>query len=146
MIRLVGDQETEYAEPPQRFEAGTPAAAEAIGLAAALDWMERLGRPRLAAHEGALCRLAVERLGALAGVRVFGRPRQRAGVVSFAVDGVHAHDVGTVLDHLGVAVRAGHHGVPATVRASFAAYSTAAEVEALSEAVAAAQRLFGSGR
>ncbi len=130
MIERVGDLETTFAPPPQRFEAGTPAAAEAVGLAAALDWMDRIGRGAIAAHEEGLAALAVERLGALPGVTVLGRPRRRAGVVSFAVDGVHPHDVGTVLDSEGIAVRAGHHcaqplmrrlGLPATVRASFAA-------------------------
>ena len=151
MIERVGDLETSYAPPPQRFEAGTPAAAEAIGLAAALDWIDALGRPAIAAHEEALAGLAIERLSALPGVRVLGRPRQRAGVVSFVVDGVHPHDVGTVLDAEGVAVRAGHHcaqplmrrlGLVATVRASFAAYSSADEVDALAAAVDRARRLF----
>lgn len=151
MIERVGDQETTYAPAPQRFEAGTPAAAEAVGLAAALDWMERQGREAIAAHEARLVTLAVERLSSLAGVTVLGRPRHRAGVVSFVVDGVHPHDVGTVLDADGIAVRAGHHcaqplmrrlGVPATVRASFAAHSTAAEVEALAASVERARRLF----
>lgn len=152
MIRTVGDETTDFAEPPHRFEAGTPAAAEAVGLAAALDWMTALGPARIAAHESALAAKLVARLERIPRVVVLGRPRARAGVVSFLVEGIHAHDVGTVLDHDGIAVRAGHHcaqplmrrlGVPATVRASFAAYSTAAEVEALVAAVEKARTLFG---
>jgi len=152
MIRTVGDETTDFADPPHRFEAGTPAAAEAIGLAAAVEWMERIGLPAIAAHEEALAARAVSGLAGLAGVRVLGRPRRRAGVVSFVVDGVHAHDVGTVLDAAGVAVRAGHHcaqplmrslGVAATVRASFAAFNTFAEVDALLAAVERARDLFG---
>jgi cysteine desulfurase/selenocysteine lyase len=155
MIREVGDRTTEYAPAPQRFEAGTPAAAEAIGLAAALEWMERAGRERLAAHGRRLAALAAARLASIPGVRVLGAPRDRVAVVSFVVEGVHAHDVGTVLDHEGVAVRAGHHcaqplmralGLPATVRASFAAYSTETEIETLAAAVERAGRLFGSAR
>jgi len=151
MIGVVGDEETSWAPPPQRFEAGTPAAAEAIGLAAALDWLDALGRPALAAHEARLAARAVTRLSALPGVEVLGRPRERAGVVSFVVAGVHPHDVGTVLDAEGVAVRAGHHcaqplmrrlGQVATVRASFAAYNTEAEIDALAAAVERARRLF----
>jgi len=152
MIRTVGDETTDFADPPHRFEAGTPAAAEAIGLAAAVEWMEELGREALAAHEEALTTRAIAGLNGLAGVSVLGRPRRRAGVVSFVVDGVHAHDVGTVLDAAGVAVRAGHHcaqplmrrlGVAATVRASFAAFNTVAEVDALLAAVERARDLFG---
>jgi cysteine desulfurase/selenocysteine lyase len=155
MITEVGDEQTRYLPPPQRFEAGTPAAAEAIGLAAALDWMTAAGRQALAAHGRTLAALAAERLGAIPGVRVLGSPRDRTAVVPFVLDGIHAHDVGTVLDHEGIAVRAGHHcaqplmralGVPATVRASFAAYSTEAEVETLAVALERATRLFGGAR
>lgn len=152
MIRTVGDETTDFAEAPQRFEAGTPAAAEAVGLAAAVEWMAGVGIEAIAAHETALAEQAVARLTALDGVRVVGRPARRAGVVSFVVDGAHPHDVGTVLDAAGVAVRAGHHcaqplmrrlGLPATVRASFAAFNTAEEVEVLVDAVERARDLFG---
>lgn len=152
MIRSVSFEGTTYDDPPRRFEAGTPAAAEAIGLAAALDWIAAIGWPAVERHEAGLVAAAVAGLEKIAGVRLIGRPRERAGVVSFVLDGIHAHDLGTVLDHYGVAVRAGHHcaqplmrhfAVPATVRASFAVYNTAAEVAALLAALAGARSLFG---
>ena len=151
MIRDVTFERTTFADPPQRFEAGTPAGPEAAGLAAALDWLDATGHDAVMRHEEGLLELAVARLGAIAGVRFVGTARRRAGVVSFVLEGVHAHDVGTVLDREGVAVRVGHHcaqpvmarfGVPATVRASFAAYSTEDEVEALGRAVERAGRMF----
>jgi len=150
MIREVTFAGTTFDGPPRRFEAGTPAAPEAVGLAAALDWLDGLGRPAIDEHERALTALAAERLDAVAGVRRIGDARDRTGMVSFVVDGVHAHDVGTVLDAEGVAVRVGHHcaqplmdrfGVPATVRASFAVHTTAAEIEVLARAVERARRL-----
>ena len=150
MIREVTLERTTFAEPPQRFEAGTPAGPEAAALAVALDWLETVGRAAAAEHEARLVELAVARLAAVPGVRLIGTPRQRAGVVSFVLEGVHAHDVGTVLDAEGVAVRVGHHcaqpvmarfGVPATVRASFACYNTEEEVEALGRAVERARDL-----
>ena len=151
MIRDVTFERTTFADPPQRFEAGTPAGPEAAGLAAALDWLDATGHDAVMRHEEGLLELAVARLGAIAGVRFVGTARRRAGVVSFVLEGVHAHDVGTVLDREGVAVRVGHHcaqpvmarfGVPATVRASFAAYNTEDEVEALGRAVERAGRMF----
>lgn len=154
MIRSVTFEATTYDDPPRRFEAGTPAAAEAIGLAAALDYVAGLGWPAIASHEASLVEAAVEGLQKIAGVRLIGQPRERAGVVSFVLDGIHPHDLGTVLDHYGVAVRAGHHcaqplmrrfGVPATVRASFAIYNTSAEVAALVAAIAEARAIFGLG-
>ena len=144
MIRTVAFAGTTYEDPPARFEAGTPAGPEAVGLAAALDWIEATGRNAIAAHEAELERLARARLARVPGLRFVGEARERGPVVSFVVDGAHAHDVGTVLDAEGVAVRAGHHcaqptmarfGLAATVRASFGAYSTPAEIEALGEAV-----------
>lgn len=152
MIREVTFERTTYDDPPRRFEAGTPAAPEAVALAAALDWLDGLGRAAIDEHERALVALACERLDAIAGVRRIGDARDRTGMVSFVVEGVHAHDVGTVLDTEGVAVRVGHHcaqpvmerfGVPATVRASFGVHSTAADVEALAGAVERAGRLLG---
>lgn len=153
MIRSVTFEATTYDDPPRRFEAGTPAAAEAIGLAAALDYVAGIGWPAIERHEAGLVEATVAGLEAIAGVRLIGRPRARAGVVSFVLDGIHAHDLGTVLDHYGVAVRAGHHcaqplmrrfGVPATVRASFALYNTRQEVAALLAAIAGAQAIFGA--
>jgi cysteine desulfurase/selenocysteine lyase len=152
MIRSVTFEATTYDDPPRRFEAGTPAAAEAIGLAAAIDYVAGLGWPAIERHEAGLVEAAVAGLEPIPGLRLIGRPRERAGVVSFVLDGIHAHDLGTVLDHYGVAVRAGHHcaqplmrrfGVPATVRASFALYNTAGEVAALLAAITGAQAIFG---
>ncbi|MEO8276294.1 MAG: SufS family cysteine desulfurase [Thermoanaerobaculia bacterium] len=151
MIRSVDFDCITYDDPPRRFEAGTPAAAEAIGFAAALDYLDALDRPALERHEHELVAAAVAGLEAIPGVRIVGRPAQRAGVVSFVLDGVHAHDLGTILDHGGIAVRAGHHcaqplmrrfGVPATVRASFALYNTRDEVSALVAGVERARNLF----
>jgi len=152
MIRNVTFEGTTYDDPPRRFEAGTPPAAEAIGLAAAIDYLEAIGWPTIERHENDLVAAAVAGLESMAGVRLIGRPRTRAGVVSFVLDGIHAHDLGTVLDHYGVAVRAGHHcaqplmrrfEVPATVRASFALYNTHTEVAALLAAIAGARSIFG---
>jgi cysteine desulfurase / selenocysteine lyase len=152
MIRSVSFAGTRYAEPPARFEAGTPPIAGAIGLAAAVDWLAALDRPAAAAHEAALLAEAAERLAALPGVRLVGRPRRQVGVLSFVVDGVHPHDVGTVLAAGGVAVRAGHHcaqplmerlGLTATTRASFAPYNLAEDVDALVAGVERAIEVFG---
>ncbi len=140
MIRSVGFASSTYADPPHRFEAGTPNIEGAIGLAAALDYLDGLDRAAVAAHERALLERAVSALAAVPGVRLVGAPRERVGVVSFVVDGAHPHDVGTILDRQGVAVRAGHHcaqplmerlGLVATVRASFGLYNTESEVDAL---------------
>jgi cysteine desulfurase/selenocysteine lyase len=152
MIRSVSFERTTYDDPPRRFEAGTPAAAEAIGLAAAIDYLQTVGWPAIERHEDDLVATAIAGLESIPGLRLIGRPRARAGVVSFVLDGIHAHDLGTVLDHYGVAVRAGHHcaqplmrrfAVPATVRASFALYNTRAEVAALHAAIAGARSIFG---
>lgn len=151
MIQTVGDELTDYLPPPHRFEAGTPASAEAVALGAALDWMDRCGRERLERHATELAASAAARLAGLPRVVVLGQPARRAGVVSFVVKGIHAHDVGTVLDSCGVCVRAGHHcaqplmrrlGLPATVRASFAAYNSEEDVQALVEGVRRACRVF----
>ncbi len=152
MIRSVSFDGTTFAEPPTRFEAGTPNIEGAAGLAAALDFLFALDRPALALHEEALLAHAVDALSAIPGVSLVGTSPDRAAVVSFTVDGIHPHDVGTILDGRGVAVRAGHHcaqpvmqrfGVPATVRASFALYNTHDEVAALAAAVRYAQEMFG---
>ncbi|WP_127783102.1 cysteine desulfurase [Rhodococcus sp. X156] len=156
MIETVEMTGSTYAPAPQRFEAGVPMTSQAIGLGAAVDYLSALGMDAVAAHERRLTEAALAGLGELAGVRVVGPTTtdQRGGAVSFVVDGVHAHDVGQILDDEGVAVRVGHHcawplhkhlGVTATVRASFALYNTEAEVDALVAAVRRAQSFFGVG-
>ena len=140
MIDTVTTETVTYNEAPHRFEAGTPPILEAIGLAAALDWMQAKGVAAIAAHETALRDHALEELAKLNFVRVYGRAPDKAPIISFTVEGAHPHDVSAILDRTGVAVRAGHHcaqplmqrlGVSATARASFAAYNTHEDVEAL---------------
>ena len=140
MILSVSFEKTTFNELPYRLEAGTPNVAGVVGLGAAADYLTGIGMDRIQRHDEALCSYAVERLGAIAGLRIIGTPRQRAGVVSFVLDGVHPHDIGTILDQKGIAVRTGHHcaqplmdrfGVPATARASFSFYNTLQEVDAL---------------
>ena len=152
MIRTVTFGEVTYAPPPHRFEAGTPFIEGAIGLAAALEYLESLGRSAILAWEGELLALATERLAEVPGLTVIGTARDKAAVLSFSMEGIHPHDVGTVLDREGIAVRAGHHcaqpvmerfGVAATTRASFALYNTPEEVEALAAALLRARKLFG---
>jgi cysteine desulfurases, SufS subfamily len=154
MIELVRMEETTFAPPPQRFEAGTPMSSQAVGLAAAVDYLSGIGMDAVHAHELELTRLALEGLSELPGVRIIGPSdlTDRGGAVSFVVDGIHAHDVGQVLDDRGVAIRVGHHcawplhrrfGVAATARATFAVYNTPEEVTALVEGVRAAQEFFG---
>jgi cysteine desulfurase/selenocysteine lyase len=151
MIRTVAFDRTTFAEPPHKFEAGTPHIAGAIGLGAALDYLAALGLPAVAAHEAALLAEAEAALRAIPDVRLIGTPRQRAGVLSFQLGDVHPHDLATIVDRQGVAIRAGHHcaqplmrrlGVPATSRASFALYNTPADVEALVRALHAARKIF----
>ena len=151
MILSVSFEKTEYNVLPYKFEAGTPHIAGVIGLGAAVEYLEALGLDAVAAHEDRLLAHALERLARTPGVRFVGTPERRASLVSFVLDGVHAHDVGTILDREGVAVRAGHHcampvmeryGVPATVRASFACYNTETEVDALADGLEKAGRLF----
>ena len=152
MIASVTLERSTWADPPARFEAGTPPIADAVGLAAALDYVDRIGFEAISAWEDALLRLAVERVGSVPGVRLIGDPTHRAAVLSFVVEGVHPHDVGAVLDDDGIAVRAGHHcaqplmrhfGVPATVRASFGLYNTSDEVEALARGLVRVREVFG---
>lgn len=151
MIETVRFAGTTYAPPPLRFEAGTPNIEGAIGLAAALDYLTTLGLNAVAVWEGQLLERASQRLAAIPGVSLVGEARERAGVLSFLVEGVHPHDVGTVLDGLGIAVRAGHHcaqplmevlELPATTRASFGLYNTLDEVEALAAAVERVREVF----
>ena len=140
MIDIVTTEAVTYNDPPHRFEAGTPAILEAIGLGAALNWMKSKGLGAIAAHEAALTTHALEELSKLNFVRVYGRAPGKAPIIAFTVEGAHPHDVSAILDRTGVAVRAGHHcaqplmkrlGVTATARASFAAYNTHDDVEAL---------------
>jgi cysteine desulfurase / selenocysteine lyase len=151
MIESVTLEQTTFAPPPARFEAGTPAIAEVIGLGAALDYVETVGRAAIGAWEEELLAYATEQLRELDGVRLIGTAREKVGVLSFAIDGVHPHDVGAVLDDEGIAIRAGHHcaqpvmlrfGVPATARASFAFYNTREEVDALVRAVGRVRAVF----
>ncbi|WP_194838846.1 cysteine desulfurase [Nocardia sp. XZ_19_369] len=154
MIETVTMEGSTYAAPPQRFEAGVPMTSQVVGLGAAVRYLEALGMQAVADHEHALVEAALTGLGAIDGVRIVGPTENvdRGGAVSFVVDGIHAHDVGQILDDEGVAVRVGHHcawplmrrlGVPATARASFAAYNTLDEVDALVAAVRKAQSFFG---
>lgn len=152
MIDKVTFEETTFLDPPARFEAGTPHIVGAVGLHAAVDWVEALGMDAIHAHEATLvaeCRDALSRMG---GVTLYG-PEDSAGIVSFNVDGVHAHDTATILDDAGVAVRAGHHcaqplmgwlGVEATARASFAAHSDSSDIEALVRGIEQVKRIFAS--
>jgi cysteine desulfurase/selenocysteine lyase len=152
MVRTVTADQADYADPPHRFEAGTPNVAGAVGFAAALEYVESLGFDWVQAHERDVLAYAVERLARVPGLRLVGTPRDRAGLLSCLLDGVHAHDVATVLDRAGVAVRAGHHccqplmarlGVPATVRVSCAVYTTQEDVDSLVDALADVRRIFG---
>ncbi len=140
MIRRVTLAESQYAEPPHRFEAGTPNIAGAVGLAAALDYVDGLGLATIAEYEQGLLDYATEAVAAVEGVRLIGTAPHKAAILTFVIDGVHAHDVGTIMDDRGIAIRAGHHcampvmqhfGVAATTRASFGLYNTRAEVDAL---------------
>ena len=151
MILDVSQDAVSYNDPPHRFEAGTPPIVQAIGLGAALDYMETLGRADIRRHEDALGAYAMERLGRLNSLRIFGRAEGKGAIVSFEMKGAHAHDVATVIDRSGVAVRAGTHcampllkrfGVTSTCRASFGLYNTMAEVDILVESLIKAERLF----
>ena len=142
MIRRVSFEKTDFADPPYRFEAGTPHIAGAVGLGVAIDYLEGLDRKAAADHERHLLHVATARLRDVPGLRILGETPNKVGVVSFVMDDVHAHDLGTVLDHKGVAVRTGHHcamplmtfySVPATTRASLAFYNTAEEIDRLVE-------------
>jgi cysteine desulfurase / selenocysteine lyase len=151
MINEVTTEGISYNNPPHRFEAGTPAISEAIGLGAALDYMTSIGFDNIAAHENALRDYATQRLSEINSLRIYGRAREKCAILSFNMNGAHAHDVATVIDRSGVAVRAGTHctqpllqrfGVTATCRASFAIYNTMEEVDILAEALISAQRIF----
>jgi cysteine desulfurase/selenocysteine lyase len=152
MIEEVTEDKVTYNHPPHRFEAGTPPIVQAIGLGAALEYMESVGRERIAAHEADLGAYAQERLSRVNSLRIFGTAPGKGAIVSFEMQGIHAHDVSMVIDRSGVAVRAGTHcaqpllkrfGVTSTCRASFAMYNTKAEVDALAEALEKARKFFG---
>jgi cysteine desulfurase/selenocysteine lyase len=156
MIEVVRMEGSTFLPPPQRFEPGVPAIAEAAGLAAAVDYLTALGMDNVAAHEESLTAHALDALREIGGVRILGpdTTKDRGGAVAFEVDGVHPHDVGQVLDELGIAVRTGHHcawplhralGVQASTRASFYVYNTHDEVDALADGIRYAQRFFGAG-
>ncbi len=153
MIDRVTFERTTYASGPQRFEAGTPAITEAIAFGAAVDYVAAIGPDCIHAHEQALVARLRRELGAMNDVTLFG-PADSAGIVSFAIDDIHPHDLGTILDEANVAIRAGHHcaqplmdylGVPATARASFGLYSTEADVDALLAGIARTRKIFGRG-
>jgi cysteine desulfurase/selenocysteine lyase len=152
MIRTVTLTESTWNELPWKFEAGTMSIAEAVGLGAAVQWLQRVGMDRVFAHDRELAAYAMTRLAELDGVRLLGPPAERrGGVVAFTVDGVHPHDVAMVLDRDGVCVRAGHHcamplhdalGIPASVRASFHCYSLREDVDALVDGLRGVRKLF----
>ena len=152
MIASVTFEKSEFKAAPHRFEAGTPAIVEAIGLGAAIDYVESLGRDNIAAHESGILAYATQRLGEVPGLTVIGRARDKASIVSFVMESAHAHDIGTIVDRAGVAVRTGHHcaqpllqrlGLNATARASFGIYNTREDVDALVEALGAVTEIFG---
>lgn len=151
MIDLVTFEKTTYKEIPHRFEAGTPAIVEAIGLGAAIEYIEALGKDNIAAHENGILAYATERLSRIPGLNIIGRAKEKASILSFTMEEAHAHDIGTILDRRGVAVRAGHHcaqplmqrfELPATARASFGIYNTREEVDALADALEKVRELF----
>jgi cysteine desulfurase/selenocysteine lyase len=152
MIASVTFEKSEFKAAPHRFEAGTPAIVEAIGLGAAIDYVESLGRDNIAAHESGILAYATQRLGEVPGLTVIGRARDKASIVSFVMESAHAHDIGTIVDRAGVAVRTGHHcaqpllqrlGLNATARASFGIYNTREDVDALVDALGAVTEIFG---
>jgi cysteine desulfurase/selenocysteine lyase len=151
MILSVSFDHTQYNTLPHKFEAGTPHIAGAVGLGAAVDYMQSLGIDKLAAHEHHLLEVATKKLDAIEGVRIIGTAKDKASVLSFMIEDVHPHDVGTIFDQQGVAIRAGHHcaqpvmqffGIAATARASFAFYNTEQEIDALVNAIKTTQELF----
>jgi len=152
MIRSVRFEKTTYAPLPAKFEAGTPHIAGAIGLGAAIDYLHNVPWEWISAHEHDLLEYATELLSAVPGLRILGTAGQKAAVISFVLEGVHAHDIGTILDQEGIAIRTGHHctqplmerlGVPATARASFALYNTREEVDALARGLEKVLEVFG---
>jgi len=152
MIASVSFEETTFQEPPMRFEAGTPPIAQVIGLAAALDYVSALGMENIAAHEAELLAYATQKIGAMNSVRLIGTAPKKAGILSFVMQDAHPHDVGTILDRQGIAIRAGHHcaqpamealGLAATARASFGLYNTKEDVDALVRGLEKVREIFG---
>ena len=150
MIKTVSFEKTTFADPPHRFEAGTPNIAGFIGLGAALDYVENIGRERIAAYERELLAYATAAMKTVPGLRLFGEAQDKAAVLAFLIDGVHAHDLATLLDQEGIAVRSGHHcahplmqfyGVPATARASLSFYNTRDEIDHFVDAIARVRKL-----
>ena len=151
MIRDVFEDRVTYGDPPHKFEAGTPSIVQAIGLGAAIDYVNSIGKSRIRAHEDALVKYAHERLRAINSLRIFGTAKEKGAIVSFEMKGAHPHDIATIIDRAGVAVRAGTHctmpllnrfGVTATCRASFGLYNTKDEVDSLAAALIKAQDFF----
>jgi len=151
MIRKVSFEETEYNDPPGKFEAGTPNIAGAVGLGAAVAWLQDVGMEAVAAHEAAVLEAGTRRLLDVKGLRIVGTAPHKAGVISFVMDGIHPHDIGTIIDHHGVAIRTGHHcampaiadlGLPATARASLGVYNTAEEFDVLADALEQTRAMF----
>jgi len=151
MISSVTFEKTSYNKLPFKFEAGTPDVSGAIGLGTAVEYMNKIGIQNIEEYEHELLTYAAEKIAGVSGVRLIGTPRQRAGVISFVIDGVHPHDVGTILDQEGIAIRTGHHcaqpimqrfGIPATARASFAFYNTKEEVDTLAEGIKKVKEVF----
>ncbi|NLC35889.1 MAG: aminotransferase class V-fold PLP-dependent enzyme, partial [Alcaligenaceae bacterium] len=152
MIHTVSFERSTFAETPQKFEAGTPNIAGVVALDAAIAYVQDIGLDNIAAHEDSLLQYANQALSQIPGLRFIGQARERAGIVSFVMDDIHPHDLGTILDMEGVAIRAGHHcamplmtrfGLPGTARASFALYNTTEDVDALVAGLQKARRLFG---
>ncbi len=151
MISMVSFEETRYNDLPYKFEAGTPNIAGSIGLGAAIDYLNTVGMENIARREDELIAAALASLAGIPGLRLIGEPQERAGAISFVIDGIHPHDIGTIVDAEGVAIRTGHHcampvmqhfGVPATARASFAFYNTHADIEQLTGALTRAREVF----
>jgi cysteine desulfurase / selenocysteine lyase len=151
MIRTVTFEKTTYQDPPHRFEAGTPAITEVVGLGAALDWLQTVGLDRIVAHEHALLEYGTKLLTEIPGLRLIGTAPGKGAILSFALEGVHPHDIGSVLDMEGIAIRAGHHcaqptmarfGVPATARASLGPYNTESDLDALAAGIRKVQGMF----
>ena len=151
MISSVTYEKSTWAQVPHKFEAGTPAIIEGIGLKAAVDWVQNIGYEAMAAHEAILTDHAIARLSAIEGIKIYGRAQDRGGVISFTLDKAHAHDVATLLDRQGIAVRAGHHcaqplmhrlGVDSTARASFGVYTTLEEIDVLADTLTRVREFF----
>ena len=152
MISSVTFEQSTWNEPPHKFEAGTPDVGGAIGLGAALDYITAVGLEEIARHEHDLLDYGTRALESIDGVRLIGTARHKASILSFVMEGVHPHDIGTIVDRQGVAIRTGHHcaqpvmqrfGVPATARASLAMYNTTADIDALVDALGRVRELFG---